>query len=137
LADARPVIAAGKPPKRIGGFAATPPHSQAKRLQEKIEIEQIVLTSLPELSLKILEPVRARGRISVADATALTAANRNTVKAHIYRLVLAGHLAQHGAGRLVCPEMTTDRFDPINGFLKTHRLAAAATERRRSPAVQA
>jgi Fic family protein len=73
--------------------------SQVKRLQEKIEIEQIVLASLPELSLKIIELVRARGRISVAEATALTAANRNTVKAHIYRLVEAGHLAQHGAGR--------------------------------------
>ena len=73
--------------------------SQVSRLREKVEHEKIVLASLPELSLRILELVRARGRISVAEATALTSANRNTVKVHLRRLMDAGHIAQQGAGR--------------------------------------
>lgn len=73
--------------------------SQVSRLREKVEHEKIVLASLPELSLRILELIRARGRISVAEATALTSANRNTVKAHLRRLMDAGHIVQLGAGR--------------------------------------
>lgn len=73
--------------------------SQVTRLREKVEHEKIVLANLPDLSLAILELLRARGRISVAEATALTGGNRNTVKAHLRRLLDAGHVVQHGAGR--------------------------------------
>ena len=73
--------------------------SQVKRLRTKVEHEAIVLARLPDLSLSILELLRARGRISVAEATTLTGGNRNTVKAHLRRLQDAGHVLQRGAGR--------------------------------------
>jgi Fic family protein len=74
-------------------------HAQVKSLEKKVEIEKIVLSALPELSLQIVDLVRARGRITTQTAVALTGANRSTVKLHIQKLVEAGHLAQNGAGR--------------------------------------
>jgi len=73
--------------------------SQVRRLQTKVEHEKIVLASLPDLSISILELTRSRGRITVAEATAILGANRNTVKVHLRRLVEAGHLISQGAGR--------------------------------------
>lgn len=73
--------------------------SHVKRLEAKVEREKIVLSVLPELSIQLLELTKEHGRMTVADAVALTNANRNTVKAHLKKLVEAGHLAQHGAGR--------------------------------------
>ena len=73
--------------------------SQVRRLQEKVEHEKIMIANLPELSLRIIEAIRAHGRITISDATVLTGANRNTVKVHLRRLMEASHLEQHGAGR--------------------------------------
>lgn len=73
--------------------------SQVKRLEAKVEREKIILSVLPELSILILELTKERGRVSVADIVSLTQANRNTVKAHLKKLVEANHLAQHGSGR--------------------------------------
>lgn len=73
--------------------------SQVKRLEVKVEREKIILSVLPELSIQILELTKERGRVSVADIVSLTQANRNTVKAHLKKLVEANHLAQHGSGR--------------------------------------
>ena len=72
---------------------------QKRRLERRLERERIVLGSLPELSMRLLETCRERGRITVAEATRLTGANRNTIKDHLRRLTEAGHLARHGAGR--------------------------------------
>ena len=72
---------------------------QKRRLERRLEREQILLGSLPELSMQLLEACRERGRITVAEATRLTGANRNTIKDHLRRLTEAGHLARHGAGR--------------------------------------
>ena len=58
-----------------------------------------VLSPMPELSLKILDLTRERGRITLASAVELTGANRNTTKQHLQKLVDAGHLTRHGAGR--------------------------------------
>jgi len=69
------------------------------RLEKKIERERIILGDLPELSVKILELCRERGRVTVADATNVTGANRNTIKDHLKALTRAGHIEQHGAGR--------------------------------------
>jgi Fic family protein len=80
--------------------------SQVKRLEEKVSNEKLVLARLPELSLLIIELARARGRISITDATAITGANRNTVKVHLRRLTDAGHLLRHGAGKSVWYELT-------------------------------
>jgi Fic family protein len=73
--------------------------SQVKRLEIKVEQEKIVLANLPELSVDILELVRSRGRLTISEAETLTGANRNTIKFHLKKLVDAGHLSQHGAGR--------------------------------------
>lgn len=72
---------------------------QKARLEKKIERERLILGDLPELSVEILELCRERGRVTVAEATKATGANRNTIKDHIKALTRAGHLVQHGAGR--------------------------------------
>ncbi len=72
---------------------------QKARLEKKIKRERLILGDLPELSVKILELCRERGRVTVAEAAKATGANRNTIKDHIKALTRAGHLVQHGAGR--------------------------------------
>ncbi len=71
---------------------------QVKRLAKKIEREKIVLSSLPELSVQILDQAREHGRVSIGDMSKITAANRNTLKKHFRALVEQGHLAMHGKG---------------------------------------
>jgi Fic family protein len=74
-------------------------HAQVKRLEKKVELEKVLLAAMPELSLQILDLVRARGRITTKTAVELTGANRSTVKQHFQKLVDAGHLVQHGEKR--------------------------------------
>jgi Fic family protein len=74
--------------------------SQVKRLEVKIENEQLLRATLPVLSVRILEIAKTQGRVTVAQAMELTQGNRNTIRAQIKKLVEAGHLQQHGtAGR--------------------------------------
>jgi Fic family protein len=73
--------------------------SQVKRLETKIEREKLVLSVLPELSLKLLTLAREHGRITLSTAETNTRAKRGTIKAHITKLVTAGHLIQHGLGK--------------------------------------
>ena len=68
-------------------------------LEKKVEREKVVLTTLPELSLQIVEFAREHGRVTMADAVKLTEANRNTLKQHFRNLVVRGHLQQQGSGR--------------------------------------
>jgi Fic family protein len=72
---------------------------QKARLNKKIERERLVLGDLPDLSVRVLELTRERGRITVAEAAKLTGANRNTIKDHLRALTRAGHLTRHGKGR--------------------------------------
>jgi Fic family protein len=74
-------------------------HAQVKRLEKKVENEKIVLAALPDLSLRILELIRERGRLTLKSAVELTGANRNTAKLHFQKLLDAGHLKRYGAGR--------------------------------------
>jgi Fic family protein len=78
---------------------------QVRRLEQKIERENIVLAALPELSLHIVEFVREHGRITMAEAIRLTASSRNTLKQHFRNLVEQGHLNQRGSGRGVWYEL--------------------------------
>jgi Fic family protein len=71
---------------------------QKQVLERKIENENLMRPLAP-LSEKLLAIVREHGRITVREATALTGANRNTIKDHLTRLVEAGHLARRGRGR--------------------------------------
>lgn len=72
---------------------------QKARLQKKIERERLILGDLPELSVRILELCRERGRVTVAEGVKITGANRNTIKDHLRALTKAGHITRHGAGR--------------------------------------
>lgn len=72
---------------------------QKARLEKKIERERLLIGELPELSVQILQLCRERGRVTVAEAVAVTGANRNTIKDHLKALKRAEHIAQHGAGR--------------------------------------
>lgn len=72
---------------------------QVKRLEKKIEREKLVLATLPELSLQVVEFVREHGRITIGQAISLTGASRNTLKQHFRGLVERGHLVLRGSGR--------------------------------------
>ncbi len=72
---------------------------QVRRLEKKVEREKIVLATMPELSLQVVEFAREHGRITMADAIKLTGASRNTLKQHFRNLVERSHLGQHGSGR--------------------------------------
>ncbi len=72
---------------------------QKQRLAERVEREKTILGQLPELSLRICELARARGRVKVEDIIRTTGAARGTVKDHLHQLMKSGHLMQHGKGK--------------------------------------
>ncbi len=72
---------------------------QVRRLEKKIEREKIVLASMPELQLQIVEFAREHGRVTIGETIRLTGASRNTLKQHFRTLVERGVLNQHGSGR--------------------------------------
>ncbi len=74
-------------------------HEQVKRLARKVEREKLVLSALPELSVRILDQAREHGRVSIGDMVTLTGTSRNTLKEHFRLLAEKGHLAMHGKGR--------------------------------------
>lgn len=78
---------------------------QVRRLEKKVEREKLVLASLPELSLQIVEFAREHGRVTIGDVIKLTGASRNTLKGHFRNLVERGHLSQQGSGRGVWYEL--------------------------------
>ncbi len=78
---------------------------QVRRLEKKVEREKLVLASLPELSLQVVELAREHGRVTIGDAIKLTGASRNTLKGHFRSLVEQGHLNQQGRGRGVWYEL--------------------------------
>jgi predicted HTH transcriptional regulator len=72
---------------------------QKRALERKIERESTLLGDLPELSARILELARERGRVTIAEAVKATGASRNTIKDHVRALTDRQHLTRHGAGR--------------------------------------
>jgi Fic family protein len=72
---------------------------QVTRLARKIEREKLVLSALPDLSLRILDHARAHGRVSMGEIIKLTGVSRNTLKPQFRQLVDKGHLVKQGAGR--------------------------------------
>jgi predicted HTH transcriptional regulator len=72
---------------------------QKLRLEKKIERERAFLGDLPELSVRILELCRERGRVTVGDIAKFTGTSRNTIKDHVAALTDHGQLTRHGAGR--------------------------------------
>ena len=78
---------------------------QVRRLEKKIERENLVLAALPEVSLNIIEFAREHGRITIGTSVKLTGVSRNTLKLHFRALVKSGYLNQHGSGRGVWYEL--------------------------------
>ena len=72
---------------------------QMRRLEKKVEREKIVLATMPELQLQIVEFAREHGRVTIGEAIKLTGTSRNTLKLHFRALVERGTLDQHGSGR--------------------------------------
>lgn len=72
---------------------------QKQRLEVKLEREKLLLRQLPELSLKILELAKSRGRIAIGEIVVLTGANRNTIKKHLEALVSDKQLQKNGVGK--------------------------------------
>ena len=72
--------------------------AQKKALERKVEREHLI-APLPPLSEALLEIAREHGRVTTGSGARITGANRNTVKAHLHRLVAAGHLVQQGQGK--------------------------------------
>ena len=72
---------------------------QKNNLEKKIERENLLLKTMPELSLKIIEIVKERGRITNNEIVQLTQANRNTVKKRLENLVNENLLQKHGVGK--------------------------------------
>jgi Fic family protein len=78
---------------------------QVRRLEKKIEREKLVLATLPELSLRIVEFAREHGRVTIGETIKLTGASRNTLKQHFRALVEQGQLNRCGRGRGVWYEL--------------------------------
>lgn len=55
--------------------------------------------ALPDLSLDVLQALRAKPRLSIAQLQIITGANRNTLKLRLRELVASGHVRQHGKAR--------------------------------------
>ncbi|HEY3359672.1 MAG TPA: Fic family protein [Polyangia bacterium] len=72
--------------------------AQKNALARKIERERLI-APLPPLSEKLLAIAREHGRVTTSTGATLTGANRNTIKAHLRRLVASGHLVQQGQGK--------------------------------------
>jgi Fic family protein len=72
---------------------------QKDRLAQKLERELIFKTSLPELSVQILELAKAYGRITTREIEKYTGASRSTIKARLNELIQQQQLHRHGKGR--------------------------------------
>jgi len=68
-------------------------------LAKKIEREKVVVSSLPEHSVRILDHAREHGRVSIGEMVRLMGVSRNTLKEHFRQLVEKGHLSKQGGGR--------------------------------------
>ena len=71
---------------------------QISMLDSKVKTERMI-AELPPLSQEIMMIVRQHGRARVRDIQIITEANRNTIKAHIKRLVERGELKKMGTGK--------------------------------------
>ncbi len=72
---------------------------QMRRLEVKVEREQLITGALPALSVKILELAKEQGRIKTKDIEIITGESRSTIKARLNDLVKSKQLTRHGQGR--------------------------------------
>ncbi len=72
---------------------------QMKGLAKKVEREKIVLSAMPELSVRIIEYAREHGRVTIGNMVTLTGTSRNTLKQHFRQLLEKRQLVMRGGGR--------------------------------------
>lgn len=72
---------------------------QKRNLAVKVEREKLVLVTLPELAVQILDHARDHGRVTIGEMIRLSGASRNTLKEHFRNLVEKKHLIQSGVGK--------------------------------------
>lgn len=72
---------------------------QKRRLSAKVEREKLVIATLPELAVQIIDHARGHGRVTIGEMILVTGASRYTLKEHFRRLVEQGHLVRHGIGK--------------------------------------
>ncbi|MEM8832611.1 MAG: Fic family protein [Cyanobacteria bacterium P01_G01_bin.19] len=72
---------------------------QKDRLEMKLEREKIMRSSLPQLSVSILELAKEHGRITTKEIENYTQASRSTIKTRINELIEMKKLARNGKGR--------------------------------------
>jgi len=72
---------------------------QKRHLAAKVEREKIVIATLPELAIRILDYARDQGRVTMSDMARTTGASKNTLKEHFRNLVDKKLLVKNGGGR--------------------------------------
>jgi Fic family protein len=72
---------------------------QKQHLEMKLEKEKILSTSIPPLSMQILELLSSQGRLSISEIAVLTQANRNTLKKSLAALVKENYIIKNGQGK--------------------------------------
>ncbi|MFC1483156.1 Fic family protein [Candidatus Margulisiibacteriota bacterium] len=78
-------------------FFLTCMKKQKDILSNKIQKEKLLITSsIPELSSTIICLVKDHGTLTISQIEKLTKANRNTIKAHLKKLVEKKQLQKHG-----------------------------------------
>lgn len=85
-----------------GGFFLRCLKKQKDGLAARLDRERIFRRSeddLPELSIQVLESLRAKERLTIAQLASITNANRNTLKVRLRELVADGRVRQHGKAR--------------------------------------
>ncbi len=73
--------------------------SQKRRLESKVEREQLMRSALPELALRIIEMLAGHPNLSICDITGALDAPLGTMKKRLAELVEAGHIERLGRGR--------------------------------------
>jgi Fic family protein len=72
---------------------------QKNRLQSKLDTEKIMASSLPALSVRILELAKEHGRVTTQSIGRATGESRSTIKARLKQLVGDRLLVRYGNGR--------------------------------------
>ena len=72
---------------------------QKRHLAAKVAREKLVMVTLPELAVQIIDHARQHGRVTIGDVIRITGASRNTLKEHFRRLLEQGHMVRHGTGK--------------------------------------
>tara|TARA_B100000586_G_C19990005_1_gene375858 strand:- start:140 stop:685 length:546 start_codon:yes stop_codon:yes gene_type:complete len=73
---------------------------QTTILEERVASEKThALSSLPPLSITILNMAKQQSRITISDILAVESVHRNTIKSHIKALVNNRYLDSHGTGK--------------------------------------